>query len=104
MVVNLDGDGKVLSVEGNACPRGKTYAEAECTNPVRTGTSTVRCEDGSVVSVKTSTAIPKGKMFLVMKEINNAVAKCGVKIGDVIISFVCGTDADVVATSNWSKS
>ena len=43
-------DGKVISVGGNACRRGLSYAESECTHPVRTVTSTMACEDGRVVS------------------------------------------------------
>ena len=57
-------DGKVLSVSGNTCPRGKKYAETECIAPMRTVTSTVRCDDGSLVSVKTDSPIPKEKMFV----------------------------------------
>ena len=96
----LGEDGSVESVSGNLCPRGKTYAVNECTNPMRTVTSTVRCEDGEVVSCKTSDAVPKAMIFEVMKEINRAIAKNDVKIGDVIIENVLGTGADVVATSN----
>jgi CxxC motif-containing protein len=36
-----------------------------------------------------------------MKEINRTTAPDGVKIGDVIIKNVAGTDADVLATSNF---
>ena len=95
------GEGKeILAVEGNLCPRGKTYATDECTNPMRTVTSTVRCDNGEVVSCKTSAPIPKDMVFEVMKEINNAFAPCGVKIGDVIIKNVLGTGADIIATCN----
>lgn len=100
MTVTLTDDGKVEKVEGNFCKRGITYANDECTNPKRTITSTVRCKSGSVVSVKTDTTVPKEKMFDVMDEINRAIAEDGVKIGDVIIADVCGTGANVVATSN----
>ena len=34
--------GENIAVSGNLCPRGKVYAENECTNPQRTVTSTVR--------------------------------------------------------------
>lgn len=100
MKVVLSDEGKVLSVEGNFCKRGETYANDECTNPKRTVTSTIRCKSGQVVAVKTNTTVPKGKMFEVMAEINRAVAEDNVKIGDVIIENVCGTGADVVATAN----
>ena len=99
MVVTLV-DGKVEMVEGNFCKRGATYANDECTNPKRTVTSTVRCESGDVVAVKTNSTIPKGKMFEVMAEINSVIAPDDLKIGDVVLENVCGTGVNVVATSN----
>ena len=100
MKVALSDDGRVEGVEGNFCKRGFTYANDECTNPKRTVTSTVRCVSGAVVAVKTNTTIPKGMMFEVMAAINSVVAEGEIKIGDVIIENVCGTGANVVATSN----
>ena len=100
LTVDFDESGAISKIDGFVCPRGKAYAESECTHPVRTVTSTVRCEDGGVVSVKTSSPIPKEKIFEVMKEINSTVAKGTVKIGDVIIRGVSGTDSDILATSN----
>lgn len=97
MKVVLEGDA-VLSVEGNACPRGKTYAVAECTNPQRTVTSTVLCDNGSVLPVKTEGTIAKADMEECMRLINAAVARLPVSIGDVILSDVCGTR--VIATAN----
>lgn len=99
MTVMLEGE-RVVRVEGNFCKRGVTYANDECTNPKRTVTSTVRCADGSVVSVKTDATVPKEKMFEVMAEINASHPEKKLRIGDVIIENVCGTDANVVATSN----
>ena len=99
LTVELDGD-KVVGVSGNICKRGEAYAEAECTRPVRTVTSTVRCKSGKVVAVKTNAPVPKSKVFDVMKEINTTLAPDGIKIGDVIIKNVAGTGSDVVATSN----
>lgn len=91
-------DKKVLDVKGNTCPRGKVYAENECTNPQRTITSTVKCNDGSLVSVKTDKPIPKEKMTECMQIINSAVATLPVSIGDVIIEDVFGSN--IVATQN----
>ena len=99
MTVTLE-EGKVINVEGNFCKRGVTYANDECTNPKRTVTSTVRCLDGSIVSVKTESTIPKEKMFEVMEEINAVRPVGDLKIGDVVIENVCGTGVNVVATSN----
>lgn len=99
--VELDSGGNVLSVEGNTCPRGKKYAIDECTNPVRMVTSTVKVNNGEhpVVPCKTSKPIPKGKMFEIMEAINSATVEAPVRMGDIIIEKVCGTDADIVATN-----
>lgn len=98
--VTLEGD-SVLEIKGNACRRGEDYAKSECISPVRTVTTTVRCESGKVVSVKTDRPVPKNKVFDVMKAINTTLAPDNVRIGDVIIKGVADTDADVVATSNF---
>ena len=100
LTVSFGDDGAIENISGFTCPRGKDYAYAECTAPVRTVTTTVRCLDGAVVSVKTSKPIPKEKIFEVMAQINAINANNSVKIGDIIIKNVANTDADIVATSN----
>ena len=97
--VELDGD-KVVGVSGNICKRGAQYALDECTHPMRTVTSTVRCKDGAVVAVKTSATVPKERVFDVMREINSTVAKCGLKVGEIVIPNVLSLGVDVVATAN----
>lgn len=100
LTVELSERGEVAAVGGNACPRGKLYAESECTHPVRTVTSTVLTEAGGLISVKTAAPVPKELIFRVMEEINAARAPRAAKIGDVIIENVAATGIDVVATSN----
>lgn len=97
LTVKLNGK-EVVEVTGNTCPRGAEYARNECTNPQRTVTSTVRCENGGLVSVKTDRPIPKEKMAECMEIINKAVAKLPISIGDVIVPGVFGSN--VVATQN----
>lgn len=99
LTVEFDGEGRIKNISGHTCKRGAVYAEAECTAPVRTVTTTVRCEDGEVVAVKTATPIPKDKIFEVMSAINKVVAPNKINVGDVIVFNVCGTGADVVATA-----
>ena len=43
--VYIDSAGAVTNVEGNSCPRGKAYGEAEVTHPVRMVTSLMRVEN-----------------------------------------------------------
>ncbi len=101
--VSLSDGGEVLSVSGNSCPRGKVYAEKECTHPERTVTSTMRTADGFVVPCKTKDPVPKESVFRVMEEINAATAAKSVSIGDVLIENVAGTGVPVVATANKSE-
>ncbi len=90
-------DGKTIrSITGNLCPRGRRYAEDECTHPRRTVTTTVRTEDGGVVAVKTESPIPKERMFDCMAAINQAIVPLPVHVGDIILEDVCGTR--IVAT------
>ncbi|PRR79339.1 hypothetical protein CLLI_08190 [Clostridium liquoris] len=93
-------DKEVTKVSGNICPRGKAYAEKECTNPTRIVTSSVKVENGQVdmVSVKTERDIPKDKIFQCMKCIKKAKAKAPVEIGQVIIENVAATGVNVIAT------
>lgn len=97
MVLEVEGK-ELLSVTGNFCPRGKVYAETECTHPTRTVTSTARCSDGTLVSVRTSTPIPKENMMDCIKAINSTIVKLPVSVGDVILEGVFGSD--IIATQN----
>ena len=97
LTVEVD-NGKVLSVSGNTCPRGEVYAKSECVNPMRVLTTTVKCENGKMLSVKTDRAIPKEKLFEAMQIVNGVIARLPICAGDVIIENVFG--ANVVATQN----
>ena len=89
-----------LNVTGNSCPRGANYAKEEATAPKRIITSTVRVNnrENLLVSVKTSIAVPKGMMFEVMKEINKISVSAPTHIGDIALSNVLNTGADIVIT------
>lgn len=91
-------NGVVTSVKGNTCKRGEEYAKTECTNPQRTVTSTVLCDNGELLPVKTDRPVKKEDVFLVMEAINKTVARLPVRIKDVIIENVCGSN--IVAAKN----
>ena len=95
-------NGEVLSVTGNTCKRGEEYAKNECISPVRTITSTVRCEDGGVVPVKTDRPIPKDKMFECIRIIKNRIFPLPICAGDVIISDIFGSN--IIATADRGKN
>lgn len=83
-----------LQVAGNTCPKGAEYAVNECTNPVRTVTSTVRVSNrkDTMVSVKTAAPVPKDKMMDVMSALRRISVSAPVKIGDVVLTEVFGTN------------
>ena len=93
-------DGEVVSVTGNTCKRGDTYARKEVTNPTRIVTSSVRVTGGvlPVVSVKTKEDIPKEKIADCMRALKEVTVKAPVHIGDVLLTDVAGTGVDIIAT------
>lgn len=90
-------NGEII-ITGNTCRRGEEYGKSECTNPVRTVTTTMRCESGAMVSVKTDRAVAKDRVFEVMKSVKGIICPLPIHVGDVIIKNVCG--ADIIATMN----
>ncbi|MCQ2565388.1 MAG: DUF1667 domain-containing protein [Clostridia bacterium] len=97
--VTFAEDGSAADISGNSCPRGHEYAWNEVHHPVRTLTSTVRTASGRMVAVKSSVPVPKELLFDVMACINTVRPEEPVKFGDIVINNVCGTDADIVVTS-----
>ena len=98
MTVKIES-GAVVSVTGNTCKRGETYAKDECIAPKRTVTTLVRVEGRQEpLPVKTSSPVPKESIMAVVAEAQKVLAKAPVAIGDVLVSGVAGTDADLVAT------
>ena len=98
-------NGKVVSVTGNLCPRGKAYALQEVESPKRTIASSVRIKNGTLplVSVRLNKAVDKDKIFEVMKEINSITLEAPVHVGDVVVKNILGTDSDLIITKNIDK-
>lgn len=98
--VSLDGD-KILSINGNSCNRGKTYAENEIICPRRVITSTVKTTNGKMLAVKTERPVKKSETFLVMEKIKN-ITTTPKKIGEVVmeniseeINLISSQDIDI---------
>jgi CxxC motif-containing protein len=112
--VELDGNGKILvDAEGKLaikkeipCKMGDEWAKQEIENPMRTIASSIPVDGGDwlMVSVRTSQAIPLGKIFAVMEEIRNRNLKAPIAINDVIIASPAGCDTDIIATIDVAKA
>ncbi|MBQ7898039.1 MAG: DUF1667 domain-containing protein [Clostridia bacterium] len=101
--IQVEGEGdNVISVEGNACKRGFTYASAEFSHPVRILTTTVKIKGAShdLLPVRSQSPLPKEKLFECMDIIRGAEATLPVKCGDVIIPDIASTGINIVATKN----
>ena len=95
---------QILSVTGNGCPRGISYAESEILHPMRMVTSTVKITGAKIARcpVMTSKPIPKDRIFDVMHEIEQVNISSPVIVDQVLIRNICGLDADLVATRSLS--
>lgn len=91
---------KGYTVSGNACARGEEYGRVELTAPTRMVTSTVAVQGGLYprCPVKTSKPVPKAAIFDVMRALDTIVLQAPVALGHLVVSDVCGTGADIVAT------
>ena len=100
LTVTLDNGGEVLKVDGNTCPRGEGYARSEVKDPRRVFASTVRVKGGKlpVCPVRSKTPAPKGKLFGIARAVAELEVEAPMKIGQVLIHNVCGSDVDIVAS------
>ena len=96
-----------LSVTGNRCTRGITYALEEIRAPKRVVTATVQlAEDANTessvrrVPVKTSSPCLRDKIPALLEDIYRKKVSIPVKVGDIIIADWNGEGIDVVATRN----
>ncbi len=101
MTVTMDGD-RIMSITGNTCKRGESYARIEMTDPRRTLTTTVRVRGGGrpVVAVKSREAIPKDMMMACMRALDTVCTDAPVHIGAVIVKDILGTGVDIIATDD----
>lgn len=97
--VEMDGN-QVMSVSGNTCKRGDTYARDEVVRPVRMVTSIVKIKNGKLkmLPVKTKEAIDKSRINECLEALKTVEVQAPVHIGDVVLHNAAG--ADIVATRN----
>ena len=100
MTVGLE-NGEVVSVTGNTCKRGDTYARQEVTAPVRMVTAVVPVEGSLMpVSVKTREPIPKKDIPACMEALHGLRLHAPIHAGDIVLPDVCGSGVDVIATKS----
>ncbi len=104
-MLHLTVNNDEITVTGNTCKLGEKYGINEYTNPVRTITTSVKCNTPTgvkMISVKTNDDVPKSKLDECLKEIKKVSLKQEkVSIGDIIIENILGLGIDVVATRSY---
>ena len=92
-------DHKILSVTGQGCPRGETYARQECTAPQRIITGSILFHDGTIpLSVRTDRPIPKDRISQCLQEIQALHPVKPIFMGQIIKKNIAGADANLIAT------
>ncbi len=101
LTVTCDGNA-VRRVEGNTCPRGRSYAETEVRNPRRVFASTIRVRGGRlpVCPVRSQKPAPRDRLFDIARAVAALEVDAPIAIGQVLLPNVCGTDVDIVASRN----
>lgn len=102
--LTIDNKGNIVEATGNECKKGKEYAENECVNPVRVLVGTMSTEGSKhrTLPVRTNNPIPKGKLLEAYRSLAGVKVKPPIKVGQVIVSNIFDTEADVIATGELS--
>lgn len=101
MTVEIE-DNTVTSIVGNGCKRGKEYAIQEAILPMRILTGNMRAQ-GYIrpFSVKSDGAIPKEMLQKCAAELKRHRPKVPILRGQIIISNILGTGANMIATQDF---
>lgn len=105
MEIEQAEDGTILSVMGNSCNRGDSYARKELTTPMRMLTTTVAIE-GALhrrLPVILTGEIPKEKQEEVMKEISKICVKAPVLYQQILEQDICGLGVAVIASRSMDR-
>lgn len=89
-----------ITVEGASCKRGIEHGRNEYTRPMRMLTTTAAISGGihPRISVVSEKEIPKDRLEECLEYIYNIEVKAPVVKGDVIVSDICGTGVNIIAS------
>ena len=101
--VERDANGAVAAVRfvtGHSCPRGDKFAHQELTCPMRVLTTTVAVSGGdeALLPVRTAEAIPLTLHAQAMDLIRGVVVDAPIRMGDVVLEDLLGTNIDLAAS------
>jgi CxxC motif-containing protein len=98
--------GEILSVVGNSCPRGETYARGELVSPRRVLTSTVKIENAllPLLPVVSAGTLPKDKLIDCALFLRTVKVDAPVCAGQAIVPDILGLGTDIVASRSMGTA
>ena len=94
-----------VNYKGYECDKGVKYAVSELISPQRILTATIVTEKSrdALLSVRTDKEVPKDKILEMMQILRSKRVKPPIKIGEVIVSNILSTGANVIACTDLLK-
>ncbi len=101
-----DSDRQNVTVTGQKCPRGKSYAIEEHSDPKRVITTTVQSNSPAHprIPVKTDRAIQKQYIGELLQHLDDLEITLPVKCGDVLVSDFRNTGVRVLVARSFSEA
>lgn len=98
--IDVEEKGKIISLNGNMCARGKEFVIQELKEPMRVLTTTVRIKGAefNMLPVRTDKPIPKRLIPIIMEDIAKIEVNAPVKMYNVIVKNIAGTRVNIIAT------
>ena len=102
VAVTLHPQGDGLRATGGKCKLGREYAIREYQLPVRVLTATVLVKSGPrrLLPVRSDKPIPKARLKECMYHLAQAKATPPIKMGQIVVSNIAGTGANLIATDD----
>ena len=95
------GDFENLTITGNRCPRGASYAERELRNPARIVTAVVRSTSAQQpwIPVRTDRELPKRLIDRLLNTLYQIRVEIPVRRGDILIKNFEDSNVNVIFSS-----
>ena len=103
LTVNWEDEGEI-TVKGNRCAKGESYAREEILAPKRVVTATAAVASSSRrLPVKTSAPLLKEHISELLNRLYKMEVKPPLRCGDVLLKDIAATGVDLVATRSLKK-
>ncbi len=98
-------EGSEVTVKGNRCAKGESYAREEILAPKRVVTATVPLLEAAIrrLPVRTNAALPKEHIPALLNEMYRLEVRAPVRRGQILLKDFQGTGVDLVAARSFQN-